>query len=517
LLCKICGGSSALSEIDSLGSDKVPVIVRSISVDENLTWNVTIHGKSLDQGACSGISGFPKQLSSGSQLKEILGKINKLNVCVGNPDKKFVSLMERRKGTIKSGTNESAFIDSFSPVIVEGERFEQTVRSTKCEILVCNQKCDSCKAYQATLRALASREEKNAETTPTKRISASSHVNFRYLSTPDKSARLARCSTRAKLALKDVERLRKKIDILTERDGLSISGNLGEDFAALFRDGVETVQKMHSTGTFERLFWDQQAKALKSGKRQIRWHPMMIKWCLNLKLMSSSAYSALRNSGALTLPSERTLRDYTHFIKPDVGFSNEVDLHLLKEAKLLSFRERYVCLIFDEVKIKEDLVYDKNSGEMIGFSNIGDINNCLEAFQRDCEDDTQKPQLATHMLVFMVSGIASKLNYPYAQFPCTSLSGDQLYSLVWGCIRRLEGIGFKVVATTCDGASCNRKFIKVHGETGELVYKTKNPYSDDESRSLFFLSDAPHLIKTVRNCWANSFAHSKSRSLWVRI
>ena len=51
---------------------------------------------------------------------------------------------------------------------------------------------------------------------------------------------------------------------------------------------------------------------------------MMIKWCLNLKLMSSSAYSALRTSGALTLPSERTLHDYTHFIKPDVGFSNEV-------------------------------------------------------------------------------------------------------------------------------------------------------------------------------------------------
>ena len=90
---------------------------------------------------------------------------------------------------------------------------------------------------------------------------------------------------------------------------------------------------------------------------------MTIKWCLNPKLMSSSAYSALRTSSILTLPSERTLHDYTHFIKPDVGFSNEVDHQLLKEARLESARksERYVCLKFDEVKAKEDLVYDKHS------------------------------------------------------------------------------------------------------------------------------------------------------------
>ena len=86
---------------------------------------------------------------------------------------------------------------------------------------------------------------------------------------------------------------------------MQLSGILEEDFATLFSEGVETVQKMHSSGNFEQLFW-QQAEALKSGKRQVRWYPMMIKWCLNLKLMSSSAYSALHTSGALTLPSERT-------------------------------------------------------------------------------------------------------------------------------------------------------------------------------------------------------------------
>ena len=48
----------------------------------------------------------------------------------------------------------------------------------------------------------------------------------------------------------------------------------------------------------------------------------MIKWCLSLKFALSSAYEALRSSGVVRLPSSRTLRDYTHFVKAHSGFSN---------------------------------------------------------------------------------------------------------------------------------------------------------------------------------------------------
>ena len=61
---------------------------------------------------------------------------------------------------------------------------------------------------------------------------------------------------------------------------------------------------------------------------------MIIKWCLNLKFMSTSAYNALRSSGVLTLPSERTLRDYTHFVQACTGFSDEVYAQLQREAKV---------------------------------------------------------------------------------------------------------------------------------------------------------------------------------------
>ena len=83
--------------------------------------------------------------------------------------------------------------------------------------------------------------------------------------------------------------------------------------------------------------------------------------------------------------------------------------------------------------------------------------------------------------------------------------------LVWQCIEHLEIIGLKVIAVVCDGATPNRKFFKMHGSSKGLTYKATNIY--DNSRPVFFISDVPHLLKTTRNSWANSYAHKNSRKL----
>ena len=76
----------------------------------------------------------------------------------------------------------------------------------------------------------------------------------------------------------------------------------------------------------------------------------------------------------------------------------------------------------------------------------------------------------------------------------------------------------KVIALCCDGASPNRKFIKMHksgqGDKSLPTYKTINPFSP-EKQPIFFISDVPHLLKTTRNCWSHSFAHKDTKKLWV--
>ncbi len=142
--------------------------------------------------------------------------------------------------------------------------------------------------------------------------------------------------------------------------------------------------RAHPEGSFQRIFWEEQKKAVQcKDPRQVRWHPLIIKWCLYLRHRSSGAYETLRNSGVLRLPSQRTLRDYTHYIRAHVGFSSEVDKELLRVAEYRELQEWQKCvvLLIDEMHLKEDLVYDKVTGALIGFTSLGDTN---EHFLKVC-------------------------------------------------------------------------------------------------------------------------------------
>ena len=96
---------------------------------------------------------------------------------------------------------------------------------------------------------------------------------------------------------------------------------------------------------------------------------MIIRYCLNLAAKSSSTYSDLRydsKSGSYFYQL-RTLRDYKNDIKPTRGFNPAVITELATKTSSFQPMERFVSIIFDEMKIQEDLVWDKYSGELIGF------------------------------------------------------------------------------------------------------------------------------------------------------
>ena len=72
--------------------------------------------------------------------------------------------------------------------------------------------------------------------------------------------------------------------------------------------------------------------------------------------------------------------------------------------------------------------------------------------------------------------------------------------------------GLKVLFICCDGASPNRKFFRLHSPVGDMtLHKMESPFG---THSIHFISDPPHLLKTARNCFANSGAHASSRNLW---
>lgn len=90
----------------------------------------------------------------------------------------------------------------------------------------------------------------------------------------------------------------------------------------------------------------------------------MIKWCLHIRHLSSGAYEALRKSGCLSLPSQRTLRDYTHYAEAKSGFLMDVDRQLIEATQVGTCEgwKKCIVLLMDKMHIREDLVYDKVSG-----------------------------------------------------------------------------------------------------------------------------------------------------------
>lgn len=463
-----------------------------------------------------------QQIKTKRELLILLSYVQSLKICCGNPE--FSQPESTTGNNCMVGGNKvfysSVVKDTSHEFKVNGTCYKSTLRNKNCRLLVKQQydRCSECSKHRKYLNVLKNRERKQS-TESSHFTGKSSHVNYRYLSSEAKTERLRTLQQELKSTKRVLENLRSKIDKSINKEGQMLDKEMNDYLFEVLKNG-DHFRKELPEGSFRKLFWQQQMKALScNDARQMRWHPLMIKWCLNVKLRSTSAYQAMRNSGFLKLPSERSLRDYTHWTKMSSGFQPSTFEQLLVEARYKELKEwqKFIVLLHDEVKIKNDLVYCKHTGELIGFANLGELNNSLVEFEKQFENEmSTMPDIASYMLVFMVRGVTTTLEYPVAHLPCAKcITADFLFPLVWDAIRLLETIGFKVAASTCDGASSNRKFIKMHeSKKGVAIHKTKNIYSPDD-RDLYFFSDVPHLVKTVRNNWENSGWNKKSRQLWV--
>ena len=96
------------------------------------------------------------------------------------------------------------------------------------------------------------------------------------------------------------------------------------------------------------------------------------------------------------------------------------------------------------------------TGELIGFVDLGDIDLNYSTLN-------DVSQLASYILVFMIKSLANPLSYSLATFATAGITSGQLYPLFWRAVAYLEmTCALKVVASTADGASPNRKFFRIH-------------------------------------------------------
>lgn len=214
--------------------------------------------------------------------------------------------------------------------------------------------------------------------------------------------------------------------------------------------------------------------------------------CLLLHIKSPACYKFLRKNEVLPLPAVSTIRRYLSRVNLKCGLDeNFFDAFKIKMQEKNEF-ERHGMLIFDEMQVRQSVNLNVKNMKLIGIQDFGKDHSKTVKTSDKCAD---------HALVFMFASLAANISQPVAVYGAKGpTNGTCLATLILEIIKKLEQCGVFVDGLVCDGASTNRRMWKEFNISGKLKdtnFKILHPMNDE--RELFFFSDAPHLIKCVRN------------------
>ena len=251
-------------------------LIKSLTINEDFSWSVHVHGYRLNVTKCSALGHVPEKIKTKATLNKLLLTLDTLNVCSGNPDAHFLALADSRNGVFQSQSNSTiAFIDAFNSVSHNGKVFDRTVRTSECELLVIDTSCNNCKQYRCTPRSLYSKSICQSKSERGKHTAVSSHTNYRYLKGPQHKECMSRLKAELNSKRKKVERLKAYVKEVNEKHGISIDTEIEQDLENIMKEHSSIVEKQYSKDSFHYLFWNEQLKHLKhlklKNKRQIRY------------------------------------------------------------------------------------------------------------------------------------------------------------------------------------------------------------------------------------------------------
>jgi len=335
-----------------------------------------------------------------------------------------------------------------------------------CEIFSTrnNKVCSVCSKSKDSLRTIRARLNKSSldPLSSTRRTSGDSSTNYRYLDREEIIERLINVQKQKHEALSKGSKLGQKLQKLLQKQGAFLEKEQSEELGK----NLDAEKCSFDPESPQWLLWQQQKEQFKkSDPRQMRWHPLIIRWCLSIYHTSPAPYRQISSKKLqfLKLPHINTLKKYTNFTTPKTGFNIDILQQLITDAKLetASEFERNITICFDEMQIKSDLVYRKSTGQLIGFTELGEVNDEIRQFEENLNSENLRTDFATHVLVYMARGIFSRLCYPFAYYASCGFSSSQLFSCTLNAVSALERLSFIVRVSIADGATPNRKFFKI--------------------------------------------------------
>lgn len=254
----------------------------------------------------------------------------------------------------------------------------------------------------------------------------------------------------------------------------------------------------------------QQSHICKSNKdpRSRRWDKDILQVSLTLWNRSPQAYTTLRNSGILFLPSEALLQRYKNCVKQSPGINHEMLQWLYQESTRLN-TEKEGGLILDEMAVQEDLQLCFENGKVLidGFVDLGQISNDMYKLN----EPKAEIRTAKYILQFVYLGFDG-FRFPVSYFPSAGVNAPELYFNVWELISQLTRYDFSILYVCFDGGSSNRAFqlmnFKDKNDAIEKNFTSINPFKP--SSKVTFIMDFSHNMKKLRNNLYSSGDHEFS-------
>ena len=102
------------------------------------------------------------------------------------------------------------------------------------------------------------------------RASPSSHVNHRFLSTPELVSKLEQTQHKLRLTVKQVHRLKTKIAEASEQQGLTVDDEMHQGLQQIMEHESGAILKAFQPDTCQHLFWKQQLETSQKDARAMR-------------------------------------------------------------------------------------------------------------------------------------------------------------------------------------------------------------------------------------------------------
>ena len=238
-----------------------------------------------------------------------------------------------------------------------------------------------------------------------------------------------------------------------------------------------------------KIFQPEQLRRIQDCNRT-RWSDMTIQDALQVRYSCGSGYKTLIQMG-FPFPCEKTLCRRTQGIKFEPGIQYEMIKMMKIKAEGLNVYERQIGLVFDEMAIAPGYCYNRRTDSFTGKVTLPGHDG-----------------IATKGLAFLVVGLSTRFKQVVGyHFSGNSSNGEVYENILMELIHLLEGINLNVNFITSDMGPPNQAFWRKLGlKAGRKVKHVKSSFPNpvDNSRKIFIVPDASHLLKNMRTALISS-------------